>query len=149
MFRMAVAAATVLGVTSALQEAPQMKKLTPIVFVQTIEPCLPFWTEGLGFEITATVPQGDALGFAMLQRGPVEVMYQTLESLEADLPALAEGATAGFTTMFLEVDQLDPHLDAVEDFVLVPRRQTFYGMDEIALRAPCGSVVILAARIEE
>ena len=27
-----------------------VKRLTPIIFVAEIEPCLPFWTERLGFE---------------------------------------------------------------------------------------------------
>jgi hypothetical protein len=33
-----------------------MKKATPPISVDAIEPCLPFWTEGLGFELDATVP---------------------------------------------------------------------------------------------
>jgi hypothetical protein len=32
--------------------------------------------------------------------------------------------------------------------VLVPRRQTFYGMDEIFVRPPCGTVVGFAAKVE-
>ena len=31
---------------------------------------------------------------------------------------------------------------------LVPRRQTFYGMDEVFVRAPCGTLVGLAAKTE-
>jgi len=30
----------------------RMKKLTPVLFVEAIEPCLPFWTERLGFTKT-------------------------------------------------------------------------------------------------
>jgi hypothetical protein len=33
--------------------------------------------------------------------------------------------------------------------VLVPRRQTFYGMDEIFVRADCGTVVGFAAAVEQ
>ena len=44
--------------------APTMKKATPLITVEEIEPCLAFWTEGLGFEVTASVPQGDKMGFA-------------------------------------------------------------------------------------
>jgi len=134
-----------------------MKKLTPIMTVDAIEPCLPFWTERLGFEITATVPHGDAIGFAMLQRGNVELMYQSRASVEEDLGAasvetghdgLVERMAAGTTTLFIEVDSVDDVVGALEGVdVVVPRRQTFYGMDEIFVRAPCGTLVGFAAQV--
>lgn len=135
-----------------------LNKITPLMTVDAIEPCLPFWTERLGFEITATVPHGDAIGFAMLNKGNVELMYQSRASLEADLgPA---GAAAGHpdlparlatstTTLFIEVAALDPVVAALEGAeIVVPRRQTFYGMDEIFVMAPCGTLVGFAARVE-
>jgi uncharacterized glyoxalase superfamily protein PhnB len=127
-----------------------MKKLTPVVFVEAIEPCLPFWTDRLGFQVTATVPHGDRLGFAILQKGGVELMYQTRASLVEDLPALEGDARAGGCTLFIEVesvDEVERALAGIEP--VVPRRQTFYGMDEIFVRAPCGSVVGFAAPVAE
>ena len=47
-----------------------MKKVTPLITVDEIEPCLPFWTGKMGFEATATVPHGDALGFAAKMEAP-------------------------------------------------------------------------------
>jgi uncharacterized glyoxalase superfamily protein PhnB len=126
-----------------------MRKLTPIVFVEAIEPCLPFWIERLGFETTATVPHGDALGFAILQNGGVELMYQSRASLDSDLPALSADVVGSTTTLFIEVDELDPVVEALAGAdVVVPRRSTFYGMDEIFVRAPCGTVVGFAAKLE-
>ena len=43
-----------------------VKKLTPILTVESIEPCLPFWMDALGFTKTVEVPHGDALGFVIL-----------------------------------------------------------------------------------
>ena len=71
-----------------------LKRMTPILTVETIEPSLPFWMEGLGFEKTMEVPEGDHLGFAALEKGGFELMLQTRSSVEADLPALAGGPTA-------------------------------------------------------
>ncbi len=131
-----------------------MKKLTPIMVVEAVEPCLPFWTENLGFEVTATVPHEDTIGFAMLQKGGVELMYQSRASVEADL--VASGAPKGLdrelergtTSLFIEVERLDEVIPVLGDTrVLVPRRQTFYGMDEIFVRLPCGTVVGFAARV--
>jgi hypothetical protein len=131
-----------------------MKKATPLITVEAIEPCLLFWT-GLGFEVIAEVPHEDALGFVMLQSGDVELMYQTKASIEADLgdsgarAGMAEELTRSTSALFIEVDDIDELLESMGDAdVLVPRRRTFYGMDELFVRAPCGTVVGFAARVE-
>ncbi len=132
-----------------------MKKATPLISVDAIEPCLPFWTDRLGFELVATVPHGDAIGFAMLHKGGVDLMYQSRASVAGDLgesgapEGLADEMADSTMTLFVEVDTLDEILGQIGDAeVLVPRRQTFYGMDEIFVRAPCGTVVGFAARVE-
>jgi hypothetical protein len=131
-----------------------MKKATPLITVEAIEPCVLFWT-GLGFEVTAEVPHGNVLGFVMLQSDGVELMYQTKASIEADLGAsgapegMADELTRSTSALFVEVEDIDALLsDMGEAQVLVPRRQTFYGMDELFVRAPCGTVVGFAARVE-
>lgn len=133
-----------------------MRKLTPIITVEAIEPCLPFWTDALGFDVTVKVPHEDALGFVILQKGDVELMYQTRASIDADLgesgapDGFGSELAAGRSLLFVEVDAIDPllpKLDGVE--VVIPRRQTFYGMDEIFVRAPCGTVVGFAAKVGE
>lgn len=127
-----------------------MKKLTPIISVESIEPCLPFWTERLGFDVTVTVPHEDALGFAILQKDGVEIMYQTRASIDADLPAITDEMMRGKPTLFVEVETLDPVVEALEGAdIVVPRRTTFYGMDEIFVRAPCGTIVGFAASTGE
>ncbi len=133
-----------------------MRKLTPILVVDAIEPVLPFWTEALGFDAPLTVPHGDTLGFAILQKGDIEVMLQTRASIEADLGAsgapadLGRTLSAGRALLFIEVDGIDELLPSLESAeVVVPRRRTDYGMDEIFVRAPCGTVVGFAARVAE
>jgi len=128
-----------------------IKKVTPLITVDAIEPCLPFW-QRVGFEATVTVPHDDAIGFAILQRDDLELMYQTKASIEADLGAsgapegLGREMAGGTSTLFVEVDSLDEFLPKLGDSeVLVPRRTTFYGMDEIFVRAPCGTVIGFAA----
>ncbi|MBA2670930.1 MAG: VOC family protein [Gemmatimonadetes bacterium] len=126
-----------------------MKKLTPVVYVEEIEPVLPFWIDRLGFEITAEVPEGDRLGFVILQKGDVEVMYQSRESVLKDLPQLADSPMGG-TFLFIQVNDLDAierALEGVEQ--VVPRRTTFYGADEIIVREPADNVVTFAAFGEE
>lgn len=122
-----------------------LKKLTPIITVDRIEPCLPFWEKRLGFARTVEVPHGDALGFAMLERDGIEVMYQSRASVAEDVPSLADDGSR--TLLYIEVEELDNLIAALDpDSIVVPRRKTFYGADEVFVRAPCGTVVGFAVQ---
>lgn len=119
-----------------------MKKLTPILTVDAIEPCLPFWTERLGFTVTNQVPHEDRLGFAMLEKDGVEIMYQTHASVEADVAAVGARGAGARSLLFIEVADVHDvarRLEGVE--VVVPMRKTFYGSEELFVQAPCGTVV--------
>src|SRR6266478_2748889 len=72
-----------------------------------IESVLPFWTQHLGFIKTVEVPEGDRLGFVILQQGNAEVMYQSFASVDKDLPAIAADVRKGPTFLYLEVDDLE------------------------------------------
>jgi len=121
-----------------------MKKLTPVLYVEEIEPCLPFWVDRLGFEKIAEVPEGDRLGFVILKKGDVELMYQTRESVQKDMPALVDTPMGG-ALLFIEVDDLDAVERALEGAdVVFPRRTTFYGAQEIGVREPGGNAVTFA-----
>jgi len=116
-----------------------MQSLTPILIVDAIEPCLGFW-EKLGFEITVQVPEGGVLGFVILKNGPVEVMYQTRASVAKDVPAMAEFPS--LSILYIHVSDIDEVIAAVDGApVLVPKRTTFYGATEYAVREPGGNVV--------
>ena len=141
----APAAAAVRPNPTVPEEGPAMtmKKLTPVLVVDRVEPCAEFWTGRLGFRRTAEVPHDGALGFVILEKDGVEIMYQSRASAAADLPPLAEGAHR--TVLFLEVGDLDAVERAVQGVEVVsPRRTTFYGMHEIAVREPGGNVVVFA-----
>lgn len=117
----------------------EMKKLTPLLVVDAIEPCLEFWT-GLGFQKTVEVRERERLGFVILVKDEVEVMYQTRESLGKDAPALAD--TPFTSALYIEVTNLNDVLAASGQApVVVARRQTFYGADEIFVREPGGNVI--------
>jgi uncharacterized glyoxalase superfamily protein PhnB len=119
----------------------KIRKITPIMQVAEIEPAISFWTDRLGFEITAQVPHGDKIGFVLLVKDGYEVMYQAQASVEADAPVLL-GLPLGGTILFIEVDDIDAIENALEGTeIVVPRRQTFYGSTEIFVREPAGNVV--------
>jgi uncharacterized glyoxalase superfamily protein PhnB len=122
-----------------------VKKITPVLFAEEIEPCVKFWVERLGFEKTMEVPEGNKLGFAMLQKGNVELMYQTYASADKDVSAVSHLVRKGPTFLYVEVANLDEIIAAVKGAeVVVPVRTTFYGAKEIGIKDPAGHFITFA-----
>lgn len=123
----------------------QITQLSPVVLVDAIEPCLPFWIDRLGFALHVKVEDGDRLGFAILLKDGVQVMYQTRDSLRKDLPQLAEATLTPTNVLYLNVADIDAVEHDLAGLTLtVPRRQTFYGATEVGVREPGGTLVLFA-----
>jgi hypothetical protein len=120
-------------------------KATAVLFVEHIERSLPFF-EAAGFARTVEVPEGDALGFVILQSGGAEVMLQSWTSAMADVTTLDPKKIKGsLTYLFVEVDDLAAVEKALRPYeIVVPRRKTFYGADETGWREPSGHFVTFA-----
>jgi uncharacterized glyoxalase superfamily protein PhnB len=85
----------------------------------------------------------------ILEKDGLEVMLQTRESVEADLPAIKSYVRGNAITQFMEVDSLDDVLKKLEGYdLLTPVRTTFYGMREAVLADPNGYVLVFAEKIE-
>jgi hypothetical protein len=94
------------------------------------------------------VPDGAHLGFAILERDGVEVMYQTRQSILNDAPGVLPASRGHATALFIEVDDIAAIERAVQGLaIVVPRRRTFYGMDEIGVKEPSGHVVMFAQAV--
>ena len=112
-----------------------VKRVTAVLLVDEIEPCLNFWVDRLGFTKAGEVPDGNKLAFVMLQKGTTEVMYQTYASVQKDDAQLAKDARKGPTFLYVEVDDLD---------AVMPVRTTFYGAREVGVKDPAGHFVTFA-----
>jgi uncharacterized glyoxalase superfamily protein PhnB len=122
-----------------------VNKLTPVLLVPEIEPCLRFWAERLGFGKTVEVPEGEKLGFVILQKGGVELMYQSYASVKKDAPPAMQKLSKGPTYLYVEVTDLEQVLAAIEGAeVVMPVRTTFYGAKEVGVKDPAGHIVIFA-----
>ncbi len=123
-----------------------VKKVTAVLFAQDIEPCVKFWMDRFGFEKTAEVPEGDKLAFAMLQKGNVELMYQSYASADKDVGTnISEAVRKGPTFLYVEVDNLEETINAVKGSeIVMPKRKTFYGSMEIGIKDPAGHFVTFA-----
>lgn len=126
-------------------KAPTVKKITPLLLVDEVEPCVKFWVERLGFEKTSEVPDGSKLAFVILQKGGAEVMYQTFASAEKDAAFNAQAYRKGTAFLYLEVENLDDIIAAMKGAeVVMPVRITFYGAKEIGVRDPGGHIITFA-----
>lgn len=121
-------------------------RITPVLVVDSVEACLPFWVDRLGFTRTAEVPHGDRLGFVILTSGRTEVMLQSVASVRDDIPGAEPGP--GRTSLFIEVDDLAAVQRALGDWPrLVAQRDTFYKMRETIVRDPAGNDILFAQRL--
>jgi uncharacterized glyoxalase superfamily protein PhnB len=120
-----------------------MKKITPVLIVETIEKNLPFWCDTLGFARQVEVPHGDRLGFVILTSGAASVMLQSRASVRDDIAALADDAYR--SALYIEVEDLAPIRRATKGMkTLFEERTTFYGAREIGVRDPEGNAVLFA-----
>jgi uncharacterized glyoxalase superfamily protein PhnB len=128
------------------KKAMTVKKITPVLFAAEIEPCVKFWVERFGFERTMEVPDGNKLAFAIVQKGGVELMYQSFASADKDAPAsTAQAIRKGPTFLYVEVENLDDTIGALKGAeVVMPVRTTFYGSREIGVTDPAGHYVTFA-----
>lgn len=130
-------------ITRAPSLAPALKQLTPVLIVDKVEPCLEFWVDRLGFEVTNKVPDPEGkLVFASVQRGGIEIMYQTRASVVQELPGAARELVGHSVSLFITVDNLDAVEKSIAGAPVVkPRHQTFYGSTEIYVKEPGGNTV--------
>ena len=123
--------------------APQLSRLTPVLIVDAVEPCIRFWIERFGLAPESEVPGEDGkLVFAIVKKGDVEIMYQTRASVIADLPAAGPDLIGHSTALFITTEDLDAVERALEGVPVVrARHKTFYGSEEIYVREPGGNTV--------
>ena len=129
---------------------PQLQRLTPVLVVDAVEPCIAFWTERFGVAAENQVPGPDGkLVFASVAGGGIEIMYQTRTSVLIERPDSAAELSGHSAVLYFAVDDLDAVERAVTGAPVVkPRHRTFYGTEELYVREPGGNVVGFAQATE-
>ena len=130
-----------------------LRKATPVLVVDRIEPVLPFWQK-LGLNAVTEVPDAAAkdgrLGFVILAGEGVELMYQTLASVAGDLVKSVSVKDAfrtapQQTTLYIEVSRVaDVESKLASERLVMPKRTTFYGATELGYTDPAGNIVIFS-----
>lgn len=136
-----------------------ISKLTPNLLVDDVLECVDFWCDVIGFDFVLGVAEGTQdtvferkgrpLGFAMLQSGNAEVMFQSRGSIDADVPGLRPASSGDSFTLFIEVDDVEARYARIGKMVNLMKdlEDTFYGMREFHFRDPAGHIIGLAQRL--
>jgi uncharacterized glyoxalase superfamily protein PhnB len=112
---------------------------------EELEPCIKFWTEELGFQKTVEVPEGNKIGFVILEKNGLELMYQSFASVEKDNAATGAAVRKGPSFLYIEVADIDAALAAIKGSeIVMPMRTTFYHSKEFGIKDPAGHHLIFA-----
>lgn len=136
------------------------KKLTTNMMVEDVNRTADFYGDVLGFEFVMGVPENSqeivtarqedqTLGFAIVKRGDVEMMFQTKESLAEEIPEFNGMKIGGSLTFYIEVENVKGLYAELKDKVTVIKdmRTTFYGKLEFYIRDCNGYILTFAGDI--
>ena len=118
-----------------------------VLYVSDLERSVRFYTEVLGFNLLARVPEeGEPLVWAMLQCDEVTMMLQDRKSFEEDLPNVAKGSIGGSLVFYIDVAGINEVYEQLKGRVeiAVDLRDTWYGRREFAFRDLDGYVLVYA-----
>lgn len=122
-----------------------LESLSPNLIADNVNASVDFYTKHLGFKLVASVPETGEFGWAMVQRDSVTIMFQSLKSIEEDVPGL--GLKKGSSgTFFIKMKGVDEIYKSVKGKVKIPMdmRTTFYGMKEFIVEDPDGYYMMFA-----
>jgi len=124
------------------QETAQMKKATPILFVDNVQASVDFFTEKLGFTKTIEVPYERGLQFAAVEQDGIEIMFQASDVDDPSFTPEEMKARAGKSMIYFEVDDFDKILEAAKSAdIFKDAHVTDYGSQEIYIREPGGNIL--------
>jgi hypothetical protein len=123
-------------------------RITPLLYVDEIENCLPFWIDGLGFEKVLGVEDGGKLLFALLRKEEQELMLNSRVLIRRESPLVAD-FTKPNAPIYVDVETLSSARELAKKYdVIVPEYKTSYGTHEMILQEPGGNLVWFASQAE-
>ncbi len=141
-------------------KAMKYKKLTTNMMVEDVNRTVDFYGDVLGFDFVMGVPEGSqeivtakqmdqALGFAIVKCGNVEMMFQAKKSLTREVPEFDGTKIGGSLTFYVEVENVRELHDQLQGKVTIIRdmQTTFYGKREFYIRDCNGYVLTFAGDI--
>jgi uncharacterized glyoxalase superfamily protein PhnB len=128
-----------------------LKKLTPNFMVENVGKTLDFYRDALGFETLTTVENDGEIGFAIVQRDSIELMFQSRASLSENVPALTGSPIGASQTLYIEVSDIGQLYEQVRDNaeIVVDMHNTFYGTREFYFRDVNGYILSFSQPVQQ
>ncbi|MBD1364715.1 glyoxalase [Mucilaginibacter sp. ZT4R22] len=111
-----------------------MESLSPNIFVTDINKTIEFYTL-LGFGVAMSVPEtGPGLVWAMMVKGNVTMMFQSMESLGEELPQIKR-TDGGSLLLYIKLSGIRAFFEDIKEKVTVLKglEKTFYGATEFSI----------------
>jgi uncharacterized glyoxalase superfamily protein PhnB len=121
-----------------------MESLTPNIFVKNMDETIEFY-KNIGFELKMTVPEKGDFVWVMMSSGNVNFMFQTFESLKADLPEISR-QDGGSLLLYIQVKEIRQYHDRIKSSVSILKglEKTFYGATEFSIKDNNGYILTFA-----
>ena len=122
----------------------KVKRAAAVLFVDSVPATRDFFVRA-GFQVSVEIPDGDALGFSLLERDGVQVMVETRDNSNEPTAIRVRSRESRSSHVFIEVDDLDAMIAALgRAEIVVERHKTFYNSDELTYLEPGGHLVTFA-----
>lgn len=129
---------------------PQFESFSPNLIAADVNKTVEYYTKTLGFNLIASVPETGTYHWAMLMRDGITMMFQSLPSLQEDLPQLKISSTGSLVTFYIKVKGLDSLFESLKGKadIAVDMRTTFYGAREFAIKDLDGYFLMFAEDVK-
>lgn len=126
--------------------AGQLQKLTPNIMVEDVNRTVQFYQEVLGFELLASVPEEGQFDWAQVQRGGVQLMFESRSSLGGDIPYLKETPIGATLSLYIEMSGVDDLYTQLKERVTVAQdlHTTSYGA-KVFVMLDCNGYILAFA----
>ncbi len=110
-----------------------MDIISPNIFVKDINETIAFY-KLLGFSIVTTVPEKGDFVWVMMACGKVTFMFQTFESLGADMPSISR-QSGGSLLLYIQTKAIRTLFEKLKADVTIVKglEKTFYGATEFSI----------------
>ena len=121
-----------------------MDSISPNIFVKDISKTIEFY-KLLGFSVVMTVPEEGDLVWVMMTCGNVTFMFQTIDSLGSDLPAIKR-QDGGSLLLYIQVKGIRDLYDRIKNKVTIVKglEKAFYGATEFSIQDNNGYILTFA-----
>ncbi len=134
-----------------MEDNIHFESLSPNVIVNDVNAAVEYYSKKLEFDLIASVPESGIYNWAMVQRDHVTLMFQSLRSLQEDMPSLNLSGKGGIGTFFIRMKGVDALYQSIKEKAEIASdmRITFYGMKEFTIKDLNGYFLTFAEEVTQ